>query len=279
MGNGIGITVGLGSGLSSALPTPLWRALVSVSWATQAVEIDPCKHVPKGQPLPPECPDPIRDDLDQDGILNDADACPVDPEDYDGLLDTDGCPEVDADGDTILDPVDICPLEPETVDGVKDEDGCPDDQLVALTRTSVVQLQRVSFDFAKATLKPESEPVMWAVLKLLQVHPSLVLRVEGHTDNVGSDAFNSALSVARAQACREWLVKNAADPDDIGERVWVLGLGETRPTDTNRTESGMAENRRVEFVVDSLDESAGIPLFRALEEVDHLPGQLEVEAR
>ena len=54
-------------------------------------------------------------------------------------------------------------------------------------------------------------------------------------------------------------------------RVMVAGLGESRPTDTNRTHAGMAENRRVEFVVHSLDEGSGIPLFKALEEVDELP--------
>ena len=271
------LTAGLGLGLGTGLPTPAWRSLLSVSWTRQAIEIDPCKNIPEGQAIPLECPDPIRDDLDQDGILNADDECPTSPEDFDGLQDEDGCPERDADSDKILDPDDICPLEPETYDGVRDEDGCPDDQLVALTRTSVVQLQRVTFDFAKSSLKPESEPVMWAVLKLLQDHPSLVLRVEGHTDNVGSQAFNEALSVARAQACRDWLVGHAENPDDISNRVRVAGLGESKPTDTNRTNAGMAENRRVEFVVDSLDEGAGIPLFRALEEVDSLPWMTPTE--
>jgi len=210
--------------------------------------------------------------LDQDGILNIDDACPVDPEDFDGLLDTDGCPELDADGDLVLDPVDICPLEPETVDGVRDQDGCPDDQLVALTQTSVVQLQRVTFEFARATITLESEPVLWAVLHLMDEIPSLTLQIEGHTDNVGSDAYNSALSVARARACYEWLIRNADDPEEAAARLEVLGHGELSPTDTNRTQSGMAENRRVEFVVMSLSESATIPIFRAMQEVERLPG-------
>ena len=72
-------------------------------------------------------------------------------------------------------------------------------------------------------------------------------------------------------ACRDWLVLNSQNPDDISSRVMVAGLGESRPTDTNRTHAGMAENRRVEFVVHSLDEGSGIPLFKALEEVDELP--------
>ena len=277
LGNGFDLTIGAGPGLTAAVPTPQWRAFGALSWTMQAIEPDPCRHLLEGQPLPPECPDPHRDDLDQDGILNIDDACPVDPEDIDGLLDADGCPELDADGDLILDPVDICPLEPETVDGVRDEDGCPDDQLVALTQTSVVQLQRVTFEFARATITTESEPVLWAVLELMRDIPSLRLQIEGHTDNVGSDAYNSALSVARARACYEWLIRNAEVPEEVAERLEVLGHGELSPTDTNRTQSGMAENRRVEFVVLSLSESASVPIFRAMLEVDRLPQNIPSE--
>ena len=91
--NGLELTAGLGTGLTSAVPTPRWRAMLSISWTTRAVEIDPCKHLSKDQPIPPECPDPMRDDLDQDGILNVDDQCPTDPEDFDGDRDLDGCPD------------------------------------------------------------------------------------------------------------------------------------------------------------------------------------------
>ena len=72
------------------------------------------------------CPDP---DNDQDGILDEDDECPNDPEDFDGNEDEDGCPEgerSDRDGDGIYDDVDQCPDEPEDKDGFQDEDGCPD---------------------------------------------------------------------------------------------------------------------------------------------------------
>ena len=65
-------------------------------------------------------------DKDGDGILDDVDKCPNDPEDKDGFEDDDGCPDPDNDKDGILDAKDKCPLEPEDKDGFQDEDGCPD---------------------------------------------------------------------------------------------------------------------------------------------------------
>jgi OmpA-OmpF porin, OOP family len=72
------------------------------------------------------CPDP---DNDRDGIPDKEDKCPLIPEDHDGFQDEDGCPDGDAndrDGDKILDNVDKCPDEPEDYDGFQDADGCPD---------------------------------------------------------------------------------------------------------------------------------------------------------
>ncbi|MDB4955149.1 MAG: OmpA/MotB domain protein, partial [Myxococcales bacterium] len=72
------------------------------------------------------CPEP---DNDRDGILDEDDKCPNIPEDKDGFQDEDGCPEGnkgDRDGDGILDEVDKCPDDPEDFDGFQDEDGCPD---------------------------------------------------------------------------------------------------------------------------------------------------------
>jgi outer membrane protein OmpA-like peptidoglycan-associated protein len=69
------------------------------------------------------CPDP---DNDKDGIPDKVDHCPNVPEDVDGFQDQDGCPDPDNDKDGIPDKVDQCPNEPEDVDGFQDEDGCPD---------------------------------------------------------------------------------------------------------------------------------------------------------
>jgi outer membrane protein OmpA-like peptidoglycan-associated protein len=65
-------------------------------------------------------------DRDGDGIKDDVDKCPDDPEDYDGFEDEDGCPDPDNDKDGIPDELDSCPNDPETYNGYKDEDGCPD---------------------------------------------------------------------------------------------------------------------------------------------------------
>lgn len=75
------------------------------------------------------CPDTLVMDRDHDGIVDDKDQCPDEPETVNGYKDEDGCPEDpnDWDGDGILNDKDQCPKEPETVNGYKDEDGCPED--------------------------------------------------------------------------------------------------------------------------------------------------------
>ncbi len=71
--------------------------------------------------------EPNLGDRDGDGLKDDVDQCPSDPEDFDDFEDEDGCPELDNDQDRILDVDDRCPNEPEDRDGVEDEDGCPED--------------------------------------------------------------------------------------------------------------------------------------------------------
>lgn len=65
-------------------------------------------------------------DSDGDGINDDVDECPNEPEDFDGFQDEDGCPDLDNDGDGVLDAKDGCPNDPEDIDGFQDDDGCPD---------------------------------------------------------------------------------------------------------------------------------------------------------
>ncbi len=69
---------------------------------------------------------PTSNDRDGDGIPDNVDKCPDQPEDKDGFQDEDGCPDLDNDGDGIPDAIDKCPNEPEDKDGFQDEDGCPD---------------------------------------------------------------------------------------------------------------------------------------------------------
>lgn len=69
---------------------------------------------------------PTPKDKDGDGLLDEQDKCPNDPEDFDGFEDADGCPDKDNDADGVPDDSDLCPDVPEDVDGYQDEDGCPD---------------------------------------------------------------------------------------------------------------------------------------------------------
>ncbi|WP_022824283.1 OmpA family protein [Hymenobacter norwichensis] len=102
----------------------------------------------------------------------------------------------------------------------------------------------INFDTDKASIKPESEPVVAEVSKLLTANPTLRLTVEGHTDNSGTPAHNQQLSDQRAQA----VVAALATQAGAGPRLKAIGYGQTKPLTDNSTEEGKAKNRRVELV-------------------------------
>jgi OmpA-OmpF porin, OOP family len=186
------------------------------------------------------CPDP---DNDNDGIPDKTDKCPNEPEDKDGFQDADGCPDPDNDGDKVLDVKDKCPNE-----YAETEDGCPKKyQLVVVTPTKIELKQTVYFDFNKTTIKPVSYALLNDVAAALKDHPTIKVRVEGHTDSRGSDSYNLKLSQGRAESVKQYLVEHGIVPDRMEPR----GFGETVPIADNRTEEGRAQNRRVEFIITS----------------------------
>ena len=192
------------------------------------------------------CPDP---DNDKDGLLDVNDKCPNDPEDKDGFEDTDGCPDPDNDKDGILDVNDKCPNEPETVNGVDDTDGCPDGgSKVRIVGDRIEIMEIVHFDFAKSTIQKVSFDLLNQVAAVISNHPEISkIRVEGHTDSKGNDAFNLKLSQGRANAVRQYLVKQGIE----GGRLTAVGYGETRPVESNTDDAGRAKNRRVEFMIEN----------------------------
>jgi OOP family OmpA-OmpF porin len=99
------------------------------------------------------------------------------------------------------------------------------------------------FDFDKATLKPAGEQKVDEVVQALKADPRLRALVEGHTDSVGSDAYNQRLSERRAKAVRDYMVSQGIDSTRISTR----GYGETKPVASNTTAEGRAKNRRVEI--------------------------------
>jgi len=104
-------------------------------------------------------------------------------------------------------------------------------------------LTGVLFDFNKSTLKPESDAVLRQVAALMMQAPTLTLEIQGHTDNVQSDAYNQPLSEARAHSVVAWLTLRSVAPI----RLTARGYGKTQPIATNATDEGRAQNRRVEI--------------------------------
>ncbi len=102
----------------------------------------------------------------------------------------------------------------------------------------------INFDVDKATLRPDAQPVLAEIQKLLDGNPALKLSIEGHTDNTGTPAHNQELSTARARSVLGALVGLGIDP----ARLQSKGFGQDKPLADNGSEDGRAKNRRVELV-------------------------------
>ena len=107
-----------------------------------------------------------------------------------------------------------------------------------------VEVPGIFFDFAKSDVKPESQPAIQEVVKMLQVSPALKVWVVGHTDNVGTAEANVALSNARAASVVKALVTAGIN----ASRLTPHGDGPFSPVSANTTDDGRARNRRVELV-------------------------------
>ncbi len=103
----------------------------------------------------------------------------------------------------------------------------------------------VFFDFDKDKLQTASYPELDRAVRLMKANPSMSVEIAGYTDSKGTDSYNIDLSNRRAQAVRNYLVRNGIE----SSRVAPKGYGKMDPIASNDTEEGRAENRRVEFVV------------------------------
>jgi len=229
-------------------------------------------------PNPSRQPAPATDapDADGDGIGDDADTCPSEPEDRDGYLDMDGCPDFDNDGDGIPDVTDRCPDQPEDVDG-PEADGCPrasadrdgdgvEDSLdacpdiagslaskgclrgkyrgVDITDSALRLSEPIVFEGDTHKLGGESFAVLDTVVQILSDYPSITLEVQGHTDSRGEEEPNQRISEQHAAAVVAYLQSRGV----AASRLTQKGYGETRPIESNRTSQGRAINRRIELV-------------------------------
>ncbi len=136
---------------------------------------------------------------------------------------------MDSDGDGVTDDKDQCPNTPKGA--TVDARGC-------WTYAAVVM-----YGFDSAEIKSEAFPMLDEAVSILKKNPELKVEIDGHTDNIGSAAYNMNLSERRAKAVMEYFVDKGVE----AERLTTKGFGLTTPAVSNDTKEGRAKNRRVEL--------------------------------
>jgi outer membrane protein OmpA-like peptidoglycan-associated protein len=203
---------------------------------------DACPDVPGVKTDDPKtngCPP----DRDHDGIVDAEDACPDTPGVKTDDPKTNGCPPPppDRDKDGIADADDACPDVPgEKTDDPK-TNGCPP---ARIEQDEIKISKQVQFKFDSDEILPESDLLLGAIVGVLTEHPEITrVRIEGHTDDRGTEAYNLKLSDRRAASVVKWLVKHGIAKD----RLTSKGFGRSRPLDKSTTDEARALNRRVEL--------------------------------
>ncbi len=169
-------------------------------------------------------------DSDKDGVSDSLDKCPDTPIGVD--VDESGCSRVtriDSDGDGFFDDVDECPDTP--VGAIVDDRGC-------------WVVKGVQFDYKKWNVKPQFNSNLENIENILKKNSELKIRIEGHTDDIGSKKYNRDLSSKRAKAIKDYLVGKGIEPS----RITTKGLGYAQPIADNDTPKGRALNRRAEII-------------------------------
>ena len=179
------------------------------------------------------CPIP---DTDADGINDEQDKCPT----VAGLARYQGCPIPDTDGDGVNDEEDKCPSRP----GPASNQGCPEIAKEVIEKVNMAA-KNVFFSTGSYKLLAKSNKALNEVADILKADESLMIDIDGHTDEVGTNESNLVLSENRAAAVRNYLVSKG-----IAEsRMKSTGYGEEKPIADNKTAAGRAKNRRTEMTV------------------------------
>jgi len=108
-----------------------------------------------------------------------------------------------------------------------------------------IVLRGVNFDFDKSNIRPDAAVILDEAVRLLGTGGGSAVSIEGHTDWIGTDAYNQGLSERRANAVMNYLVDHGV----AASRLSTTGYGESRPIASNQTREGRALNRRVELLV------------------------------
>jgi len=254
---GLRIGAGAGTGLTTGFGASRLRALATLEWVAP-IEAGPGDRDKDGILDPDDaCPDtagvkssdpktngcPVSD-RDADGILDADDACPDEAGKASSDPRTNGCPVRDRDKDGVLDPEDACPDQAGPKDADPKKNGCP---AVRVENGQIKIIDQVKFRTASSVILPESDGILNNVAAVLKERTEITkVRVEGHTDNRGAAGADKTLSQQRAAAVVAWLVKHGID----AKRLTSQGFGQDRPVDSNDTEAGRQNNRRVEFHIE-----------------------------
>ena len=179
------------------------------------------------------CPIP---DTDGDGVNDEEDKCPT----VKGLARYQGCPIPDTDGDGVNDEEDKCP----TRSGPASNQGCPEIAKEVIEKVNMAA-KNVFFATGSYKLLAKSFKSLNDVATIMKADESLMLDIDGHTDDVGTNENNQTLSNNRAGSVREYLISKG-----VGEsRMKSTGYGEEKPIADNKTAAGRAKNRRTEMTV------------------------------
>ena len=157
-------------------------------------------------------------DEDEDGVFDRRDHCPDTPANT--PVDNRGCP---------------IPQYPATVKPVE-----PQSEVITLSDQG-----EVLFAFDSAQLTPAAQEQLVGLMDKLKNADVLSIKVVGHTDSQGTDAYNQALSERRASSVAAFLLEQGLTPDKLTSQ----GMGESQPVADNASEEGRAKNRRVELVI------------------------------
>lgn len=219
--------------------------------------------------------DPLKADSDNDS-LNDSEEvnttktnANVADTDGDGLKDgeevnshkTDAL-KADTDGEGLKDGEEVAkhktnPLRADTDNGTVDDaaelrngtnpliadDDVPKKEVLKVEAGAPIVLEGVVFKTGKSDLTSESETILVKAFNTLEAYPQMMVEIHGHTDNRGSKALNTKLSLARAEAVKTWLVGKGI----AASRIAARGIGPDKPIAPNDTEDGRQKNRRIEF--------------------------------
>lgn len=172
-------------------------------------------------------------DADGDGVVDSKDKCPGTEPGV--VVDMNGCPK-DSDGDGVPDYRDNCPNTPK---GAKvDKFGCE------IVGNITINLVNDEFDFDSAMLKPDMKAALDDLAGKVNANPGdEFLTIVGHTDSVGTDAYNQGLSERRAQSVANYLAGKGVN----ASKMATAGKGESMPVASNDNAAGRAKNRRVEI--------------------------------